>query len=86
MTRRRRAALSIPPGVAHGYYAVEDLEMIYLLSEVYNPDDEFGVRADTVGIDWPHVVAGTEPLISERDINLPTRAGVRLLALPPSAA
>lgn len=72
MSPEAPSALSIPPGVAHGYYAVEDLEMIYLLSEVYNPDDEFGVRADSVGIDWPHIVAGTEPLISERDVNLPT--------------
>lgn len=72
MSPETPSALSIPPGVAHGYYAVEDLEMIYLLSEVYNPDDEFGIRADSVGIDWPHLVAGTEPLISERDINLPT--------------
>ncbi len=63
--------LAIPPGVAHGFYALEDLEMIYLLSEVYNPDDEHGVRWDSVGIDWP--IEG-EPLISDRDIYLPTAA------------
>lgn len=78
------AALAIPPGVAHGYYAIEDLEMIYLLSEVYNPDDEFGVRWDSVGIDWPFVAAGTEPLISERDINLP--AASELVFSPPPGA
>ncbi|MBI4898471.1 MAG: dTDP-4-dehydrorhamnose 3,5-epimerase family protein [Actinobacteria bacterium] len=61
--------LAIPPGVAHGFYALEDVEMIYLLSEVYNPDDEHGVRWDSVGIDWP--LTG-EPLISDRDIGLPT--------------
>lgn len=65
-------ALAIPPGVAHGYYALEDLEMIYLLSEVYNPDDEFGVRWDSVGIEWPFVTEGRDPVISERDINLPS--------------
>jgi dTDP-4-dehydrorhamnose 3,5-epimerase len=84
MTPDAPTALSIPPGVAHGYYAVEDLEMIYLLSEVYNPDDEFGVRADSVGIDWPHLVAGTEPLISERDISLPTAQ--EFVFSPPSDA
>jgi dTDP-4-dehydrorhamnose 3,5-epimerase len=62
-------ALAIPPGVAHGFHALEDLEMIYLLSEVYNPADEHGVKWDSVGIDWPLV---GEPIISERDLNLPT--------------
>lgn len=65
-------AVGIPPGVAHGYYAIEDLEMIYLLSEVYDPTDEYGVRWDSVGIEWPFQTEGREPLISERDINLPT--------------
>jgi dTDP-4-dehydrorhamnose 3,5-epimerase len=84
MTPETPSALSIPPGVAHGYYAVEDVEMIYLLSEVYNPDDEFGIRADSVGIDWPHLVDGSEPLISERDINLPTAE--EFVFSPPGAA
>ena len=72
MSADEPSALAIPPGVAHGYFALEDLEMIYLLSEVYNPDDEHGVRWDSVGIEWPFVAAGEEPLISERDIGLPT--------------
>lgn len=60
--------LGIPPGVAHGFYALSDLEMIYLLSETYSPDDEHGIRWDSVGIDWP--VTG-EPILSERDRELP---------------
>jgi dTDP-4-dehydrorhamnose 3,5-epimerase len=64
-------AVGIPPGVAHGYYALEDLEMIYLLSEVYDPSDEHGVRWDSVGIEWPFLSEGREPIVSERDINLP---------------
>lgn len=69
MSPDKPTALSIPPGVAHGYRAIEDVEMIYLLSEVYNPDDEFGIRWDSVGIgDEPE----GEPLISERDLGLPT--------------
>lgn len=72
MDSERPTALAIPPGVAHGFFAIEDIEMIYLLSEVYNPDDEFGVRWDSVGIDWPFLATGQQPLISERDINLPT--------------
>lgn len=72
MNAESPTALAIPPGVAHGYYALEDLEMIYLLSEVYNPDDEFGLRWDSVGIEWPFVAEGREPVISDRDINLPS--------------
>lgn len=60
--------LGIPPGVAHGFYALADLEMIYLLSETFNPADEHGIRWDSVGIDWP--VTG-EPILSERDRELP---------------
>jgi dTDP-4-dehydrorhamnose 3,5-epimerase len=65
-------AVGIPPGVAHGYYALSDLEMIYLLSETYDPGDEFGIRWDSVGLEWPFLADGAEPVISERDENLPT--------------
>jgi dTDP-4-dehydrorhamnose 3,5-epimerase len=65
-------AVGIPPGVAHGYYALEDLEMIYLLSEVYDPSDEHGIRWDSVGLEWPYIATGDDPIVSERDINLPT--------------
>lgn len=67
-------AVGIPPGVAHGYFALSDLEMIYLLSEVYDPSDEHGVRWDSVGIDWPFLSAGPVPVLSERDQTLPTAA------------
>lgn len=77
-------ALSIPPGVAHGYYGVEDVEMIYLLSEVYNPDDEFGVRWDSVGLTWPFEETGEEPVISERDLGLPTAD--ELVFAPPAGS
>lgn len=63
-------AVGIPPGVAHGYYALDDLEMIYLLTEVYDPGDEFGIHWESVGADWP-LPEGVDPIISERDINLP---------------
>lgn len=71
MNTESPTALAIPPGVAHGYFALEDLEMIYLLSEVYNPDDEHGVRWDSVGIDWPDPLDGEKHLISQRDLQLP---------------
>jgi dTDP-4-dehydrorhamnose 3,5-epimerase len=74
-------ALAIPPGVAHGFHALEDLEMIYLLSEVYNPEDEHGVKWDSVGIDW--ALFG-EPIVSDRDINLPNAE--EFVFAPPAGA
>lgn len=68
----RPTAVGIPPGVAHGYYAITDLEMIYVLSEVYDPSDEHGVRWDSVGLEWPFSGDGDGPIISQRDIDLPT--------------
>lgn len=65
-------AVGIPPGVAHGYYALTDLEMIYLLSELYDPEDEHGIRWDSVGLDWPFLADGGEPVISARDEGLPS--------------
>lgn len=65
------AAVGIPPGVAHGYYALTDVEMIYLLSETYDPADEHGLRWDSVGLEWPFLRDGSDPVVSERDENLP---------------
>lgn len=65
-------ALCIPPGVAHGFHALEDLEMVYLLSETYDPGDEFGIRYDSVGIEW-RFDRDNEMYLSERDDNLPAR-------------
>lgn len=62
-------ALDIPPGVAHGFYVVEDLEMIYVLSETYDAGDEFGIRYDSVGLEWP----SEAPILSRRDVELPAR-------------
>src|ERR1043165_4660615 len=36
----------IPPGVAHGFYAITDMTITYLVDHYYNPDDELGVAWD----------------------------------------
>ena len=61
----------IPPGVAHGFSAVTDVVMTYLVDGYYNPADELGVAwNDTeIGADW--VV--TDPIVSERDQTNPLR-------------
>jgi dTDP-4-dehydrorhamnose 3,5-epimerase len=60
--------LAIPPGVAHGFYTLSDLEMIYLLSETYDPTDEHGIHYASVGLTWPDA----DPVLSQRDIDLPS--------------
>jgi len=70
----------IPPGVAHGFAALTDLTLTYLVDSYYNPDDELGVAWDDpeIGADW--VV--TDPVLSERDRANPSRAGISALQLP----
>lgn len=59
------ATLYIPPGVAHGYLAVEDLDLIYAVTQTYNPGDEHGLAWDdaTLAIPWRF----TDPILSARD-------------------
>ena len=44
----------IPPGVAHGFAALTDLLLWYLVDGYYNESDELGLAWDdpTVGADW----------------------------------
>lgn len=62
----------IPPGLAHGFAALTDLTMIYLVDQYYNPADELGVlwNDPALGVSWPFA----DPVISERDRKNPRRA------------
>jgi dTDP-4-dehydrorhamnose 3,5-epimerase len=64
----------IPPGVAHGFAALSDLTLVYLVDGYYNPDDELGVAWDDaeVGADWGVV----DPVLSSRDQSNPRRSGI----------
>src|SRR6476660_7565561 len=55
----------IPPGVAHGFAALTDMTITYLVDGYYNPADELGVAWDDpeIGADW----GITEPTLSGRD-------------------
>lgn len=77
------SALTIPPGVAHGFFFHEASLHIYAVSEYWNPADELGCHwADpALEIPWPT----TSALISERDAALPPLSEVIGL-IPPFAA
>jgi dTDP-4-dehydrorhamnose 3,5-epimerase len=62
----------IPPGVAHGFAAITDMTITYLVDGYYNPADELGVAWNdpAVRADWGLV----EPVLSTRDQTNPARA------------
>jgi dTDP-4-dehydrorhamnose 3,5-epimerase len=64
--------LYVPEGFAHGFLVLsETAEFAYKCTRFYEPQDEGGIAWDTpdIGIDWP--LAGLEPLLSEKDKELP---------------
>jgi dTDP-4-dehydrorhamnose 3,5-epimerase len=64
----------IPPGVAHGFYALTDMTITYLVDHYYDPADELGVAWDdpALQIVWPTA----NPELSERDRTNPRRADI----------
>jgi dTDP-4-dehydrorhamnose 3,5-epimerase len=62
----------IPPGVAHGFSALTDMTITYLVDGYYNPADELGVAWDDpeIAADW----GVAEPVLSARDRENPRRA------------
>ena len=64
----------IPPGVAHGFWALTDMTITYLVDHYYDPADELGVAWDDpdLGITWP----GQNPELSQRDRTNPKRSEI----------
>lgn len=63
-------ALYVPEGFAHGFQTlVDDSEVLYMMSEFYQPNAARGVRWDdpAVAIDWPV----PNPSMSQRDRDYP---------------
>jgi dTDP-4-dehydrorhamnose 3,5-epimerase len=68
----------IPAGVAHGFLALEPLELVYLVTNEFDGRDELGFAWDdpAVGVPWPRVGATTDgrPILSDRDRSNPSLA------------
>lgn len=67
--------VSIPTGVAHGFLAMEALELVYFVTNEYDGADELGFAWDdpVAAVPWP-TVPGTpdgRPILSERDNHNP---------------
>ena len=71
-------SVTIPPGVAHGFLALEPLELLYLVSNEYDGSDEHGFAWDdpAVAVPWPQVPATPDgrPILSDRDQSNPPLA------------
>jgi dTDP-4-dehydrorhamnose 3,5-epimerase len=77
-------SVTIPRGVAHGFLALEPLELVYLVSNEYDGSDELGFAWDdaTAAVPWPTVPATPDgaPILSDRDrANPPLAELVRTL-------
>lgn len=69
----------IPPGVAHGFLAVEPLELLYIVTNEYDGSDELGFAWDDplVDVEWPAVATPDgRPIVSERDRTNPPVIGL----------
>jgi dTDP-4-dehydrorhamnose 3,5-epimerase len=77
---RNPVGVYIPKGIAHGFRALADSFMTYLVDEYYDNSDENGVRWDDpgLGIDW----GGGTPIVSARDRQNPALATIPETSLP----
>ena len=68
----------IPAGVAHGFLALEPLELLYLVTNEFDGSDELGFSWDdpAVGVPWPPVPGSPDgrPILSDRDRSNPSLA------------
>ena len=68
----------IPAGVAHGFLALEPLELVYLVTNEFDGSDELGFAWDdpAVAVPWPVLQATPDgrPILSDRDRSNPSLA------------
>jgi dTDP-4-dehydrorhamnose 3,5-epimerase len=70
----------IPAGVAHGYLAVTEAVLTYVVNRYYDPGDEFGVAWNDpeIGLAW----GISAPVLSPRDVKNPPLAAIPADTLP----
>jgi dTDP-4-dehydrorhamnose 3,5-epimerase len=63
--------VDIPTGVAHGFLALEPLQLVYFVTNLYDGSDESGFAWDDplAAVPWPEVDASPDgrPILSDRD-------------------
>ena len=53
LSKANARTILIPPGVAHGFQALEPSRMLYLTSSAWMPDLDSGVNPFSIGHNWP---------------------------------
>lgn len=70
--------VAIPTGIAHGFLALDPLQLIYFVTNEYDGSDELGFAWDdpAVAVGWPTLAGTTDgrPILSERDLENPPLA------------
>jgi dTDP-4-dehydrorhamnose 3,5-epimerase len=68
--------VDIPIGIAHGFLALEPLQLIYLVTNGYDGSDELGFAWDDplAAVPWPAIKESPDgrPILSERDRSNPS--------------
>lgn len=69
LSQDQPSSLYIPAGVAHGFLALEELDLIYAVTAEYDASDEYGIAWDdpTLALPWKQ----NRPVVSERDSSNP---------------
>ena len=55
----------VPPRVAHGFLALTDVDLVYLVTQEYDASDEHGVAWDDPSLAIPWEIQ--DPILSDRD-------------------
>jgi dTDP-4-dehydrorhamnose 3,5-epimerase len=85
----QQTALLIPPLVAHGFLALTDVTLLYLVSDYHTGKDEFGIAWDDpdMAIPWRGITDEPQfhggPVLSERDRTNPPLREVLEMGLEP---
>ena len=72
----------VPPGFAHGFYVISDrADFVYKCTQYYAPEHERAIiwNDKKINIDWP-LVNGTDPTVSEKDLQAPAFAEATIFA------
>ncbi|MEK6764678.1 MAG: dTDP-4-dehydrorhamnose 3,5-epimerase [Planctomycetota bacterium] len=81
LSDQNRRQIFVPEGFAHGFCVIsKTADVLYKTTDLYNPDDEYGVlwSDPAIGIDWP-VKA---PIVSDKDKQFPGLGVVPEAQLP----
>lgn len=81
MAAATNAGLFIPVGVAHGFLALTDVTLMYVVDNYYDGADEFGLAWDDPQMAVPWQVT-SPPVLSQRDQANPRLADIPAVSLP----